>query len=208
MLTAREKFIALINSDMIVSADAIILLEGDGTNRVRTAAQLYTAGLANKIVFTGGAVQYEYGSFPKEVVIPKLLELGIKECDIVIDDKSMHTQAQAEEIVRYALGAGWRRIILIASPDHQYRAYLTFLRSILDKYPELILINAPATNLQWFSDQGWKTQFERLDQEFERIDKYSALGHLASYEEAIEYQIWKERQLMKPDESSKTISLG
>lgn len=184
---------------MIVSSDAIILLEGDGTNRVHTAANLYAEGIACKIVFTGGAVNYDYGSFPKEEVLPILLEFGVRECDIMLDDKSMHTKAQAEAIVRLAKDNGWKRIILVASPDHQYRAYLTFLRTILNEYPELILINVPARNLQWFEDKGWKTQFDRLDQEFERIEKYSSMGHLASYEEAIEYQKWKEQQLRKQD---------
>lgn len=184
---------------MIVSADAIILLEGDGKNRVQTAANLYLEGLAQKIVFSGGAINYNYGSFPKDEIIPKLIEIGVKGKDIIIDEKSMHTKAQADEIVRIAKENRWMRIILVASPDHQYRAYLTFLRTILDEKSDLILINAPAKNLKWFEDEGWRTQFERLDQEFERIEKYSSLGHLASYEEAIEYQQWKEQQLTRLD---------
>lgn len=184
---------------MIASSDAIILLEGDGMNRVQTAVGLFSEGWAHKIVFSGGAINYDYGSYPKEDVIPRLIELGVNESDIMIDDKSMHTKAQSEAIVKLARNIGWKRIILVASPDHQYRAYLTFLRTILNEYPELILINAPARNLRWFEDKGWKTQFDRLDQEFERIDKYSSMGHLASYEEAIEYQEWKEQQLTKQD---------
>lgn len=199
MLSIREKFISVINNDMIVSADAIILLEGDGKNRVQTAANLYLEGLAQKIVFSGGAINYNYGSFPKDEIIPKLIEIGVKGKDIIIDEKSMHTKAQADEIVRIAKENRWMRIILVASPDHQYRAYLTFLRTILDEKSDLILINAPAKNLKWFEDEGWRTQFERLDQEFERIEKYSSLGHLASYEEAIEYQQWKEQQLTRLD---------
>ena len=37
-------------------------------------------------------------------------------------------------------------------------------------------------------------RFERLEQEFIRIQKYSQLGHLATYGEAIDYQKWKELQ--------------
>lgn len=199
MVTLREKYIAVINNDMIVSADAIILLEGDGTNRAQTAARLYSEGMAKKVVFSGGSVNYDYGSFPKEDVIPILIKLGVNECDIIIDEKSMHTKAQADEVVHLAMDNGWKRLILVASPDHQYRAYLTFLRTILDENSELILINAPARNLRWFEDEGWNTQFDRLDQEFDRIDKYSSMGHLATYEQAIEYQKWKEQQLTKPD---------
>lgn len=197
MLTLREKYICVINNDMIVPSDAIILLEGDGVNRVSTAATLYLQGMASIIVFSGGAVNYEYGSYPKEHIIPKLLDAGVKESHIIVDDKSMQTKAQAKEIVSLAKQKNWKRIILVASPDHQYRAYLTFLRIILDNYPSLIMINAPAKNLSWFDDMGWKSQYNRLDQEFERIDKYSAKGDLANYQEAIEYHKWKEQQLKR-----------
>ena len=32
----------------------------------------------------------------------------------------------------------------------------------------------------------------KLEKEFERIEIYSKMGHLATYEQAIEYQKWKE----------------
>lgn len=197
MLTSREKFISIINNDMIASSDAIILLEGDGYNRIKTAAELYLQGVAPKIVFTGGAINYEYGSYPAKEIIPKLANSGVSESDIIIEDKSLHTKAQAEEIINLALSYGWKRLILVASPDHQYRAYLTFLGTLLRKYPQLVLINCPAQTPGWFVDVGWKSQYDRLDQEFERIEKYTAMGHLASYEEAIKYQQWKEQQLKK-----------
>lgn len=182
---------------MIASSDAIILLEGDGFNRIKTSAELYLHGLAPKIVFTGGAINYDYGSYPAKEIIPKLIYEGVKESDIIIEDKSLHTKAQANEVLTIANEFNWKKLILVASPDHQYRAYLTFLRNILDDGCKIILLNFPTMNSNWFVDQGWKTQFDRLDQEFERIEKYSQMGHLASYEEAIEYQQWKEQQLTK-----------
>ena len=84
--------------------------------------------------------------------------------------------------------------MLVASHEHQYRAYLTFLKVILDIGNDIILYNAPVRNLGWFKDLGWGIRCERLEQEFIRIEKYSQLGHLATYKEAIEYQQWKELQ--------------
>jgi hypothetical protein len=40
-------------------------------------------------------------------------------------------------------------------------------------------------------------RFDRLAAEIERIEKYSAMGHLATAEEVIEYQKWKESFLNK-----------
>ena len=51
-----------------------------------------------------------------------------------------------------AIKNSWKRLVLIASHEHQYRAYLTFLREVLDKKSDIILYNSPAENLGWFSD--------------------------------------------------------
>ena len=104
-----------------------------------------------------------------------------------------------------AMGNGWKKLALVASHEHQYRAYLTFLREVLDTKSGIILYNAPVRNLAWFVDSGWGMRFERLTAEFERIEKYSAMGHLATADEVIEYQKWKESKL---DKSSESISLA
>ena len=49
--------------------------------------------------------------------------------------------------------------------------------------------------LSWFVDSGWGMRFDRLKAEFERIEKYSAFGHLANAQEVVEYQQWKEKNL-------------
>lgn len=190
---------AIVPNDIVTSADVIVLLEGDGSNRITHAASLFHRGFAPVILFSGGAVNHEYGSFPFDEIKSKFQEAAIPEEAILVEDYSQHTQAQAVEFVKLAQLHGWERAILVASPDHQYRAYLTFLRQILDINPTIILMNSPASNLEWYNDCGWGTPIERIEQEFERIAKYSALGHLASFDEAINYQKWKEQQLRKPN---------
>ena len=59
----------------------------------------------------------------------------------------------------------------------------------------IILYNTPVRNLNWFIDSGWGIRFERLMAEFDRIEKYSAMGHLATAQEVVEYQKWKESLL-------------
>ena len=114
---------------------------------------------------------------------------------MIHEDKSLQTQQQAVEVVKMAMENGWKKLALVASHEHQYRAYLTFLREVLDTKSGLILYNAPARNLNWFIDSGWGTRFDRLSAEFDRIEKYSAKGHLATAKEVIEYQKWKESLL-------------
>ncbi len=195
MITDREKMMAIVDNDCLTKSDAAILLEGDGFFRIRKAVELYKGGFVSKIVFSGNADNKDYGSYPFEEVKPYILREGVPEEDLLHEDKSLHTQMQAVEIVKMAMDRGWRKLALVASHEHQYRAYLTFLRVVLDTKSGIILYNTPVRNLDWFVDSGWGVRFDRLTAEFERIEKYTAMGHLASVDEVIKYQKWKESLL-------------
>ena len=186
---------AIVDNDCLTRSDAAILLEGDGFFRFQKAVDLYKRGLVSKIVFSGNIIDKDYGSFPFEEVSPYILGAGVPEEDLIHEDKSQQTRQQAVEVVKMALENGWKKLALVASHEHQYRAYLTFLREVLDSKSGIILYNAPVRNLNWFVDSGWGYRFDRLLAEFERIDKYSAIGHLATASEVIEYQKWKESLL-------------
>ena len=194
MITDREIIMAIVDNDCLKPSDAIILLEGDGFHRFKKAVDLYKKGLGKKIVFSGAIVQKEYGSYPFEEVKPFILNAGVPEEDLIHEDKSLQTQQQAVEVVKMAMENGWKRLVLVASHEHQYRAYITFLRQVLDSKSGIILYNAPVRNLEWFVDSGWGMRFDRLMAEIERIEKYSAFGHLANAQEVVEYQKWKEKQ--------------
>ena len=193
-ISEREKFIILVDNDIIKKADAIILLEGDALNRCKQAASLYKYNFSNKIVFSGGITDHNYGSLPAEFILPELIKLGVKLEHIIIEDKSQNTKEQAEEVIKIVLKNNWSKIILVASHNHQYRAFLTFLKVINDLNYNLIIYNAPAKDLKWFSDGGYGTRFDQLESEFVRIYKYRQIGHLATFDEAIKYQQWKELQ--------------
>ena len=194
MITDREIIMAIVDNDCLKPSDAIILLEGDGFHRFQKAVDLYKKGYGKKIVFSGAIVQKEYGSYPFEEVKPFILDAGVPEEDLIHEDKSLQTQQQAVEVVKMAMENGWKRLALVASHEHQYRAYLTFLRQVLDSKSGIILYNAPVRNLDWFVDSGWGMRFDRLKAEIERIEKYSAYDHLANVQEVVEYQQWKEKQ--------------
>ena len=194
-LSKREKFIALVDNDGLLKSDVIVLLEGDGYNRYQKAANLYLNGMSNKIIFSGAITDYEYGSFPFEDILPKLLESGVPESAIIHEKNSKNTKEQAVEVIRLAKINNWKKIILVATHEHQYRAYLTFLKQVLKAKNEILLFNSPVRNLKWFEKNIWGRRFDNIDKEFEKIDKYMSMGHLASYEEAITYQESKEEKL-------------
>lgn len=197
MISDREKILAIVDNDCLMPSDAAILLEGDGFFRFQKAVDLYNKGIVKKIIFSGNIIDKDYGSFPFEEVKPFILEGGVPEEDLIHENVSQHTRQQAIEVVKMAMANGWKKLALVASHEHQYRAYLTFLREVLDTNSGLILYNAPVRNLNWFVDSGWGIRFERLSAEFERIERYTEMGHLASADEVIEYQKWKESLLDK-----------
>lgn len=188
---------AIVDNDCLTKSDAAILLEGDGFHRFQKAVDLYNRGLVSKIVFSGNIIDKDYGSYPFEEVKPFILKGGVPEEDLIHEDVSLHTQQQAIEVVKMSMKNAWKKLALVASHEHQYRAYLTFLRQVLDNKSGIIMYNAPVRNLNWFVNSGWGVRFDRLTAEFDRIEKYSAMGHLASAEEVIEYQKWKESLLYK-----------
>ena len=192
-MTEKEKLIILIDNDCLRASDAIILLEGDGLYRCSKAIELFHAGYSRTVVFSGGIENRDYGSIPFTEVYPILTKSGIPGSSIIHEDRSQNTREQAKEVIKLATSNKWKSLILVASHYHQYRAYLTFLREVLDTNKLLLLYNAPEKNLPWFVDTGWGKRFELLNAEFSRIDKYAALHHLATFEEAIEYQQWKEQ---------------
>lgn len=192
MLTERELFISLVDNDSIRKSDAIVLLEGDGLNRYPHAVKLFREGWAPLLVFSGGITDYDYGSFPYTEIKPLLLQAGIPEGKLYHEARSLNTHAQAEEMVKLCREQNWKKIILVASPYHQYRAYLTFLKSLQKTKSKIVIFNAPVRQLPWFTSNRWGDRYHCLQKEFDRIEKYSTFGHLATYHEAIEYQRWKE----------------
>lgn len=193
-MTDKEKFIALIGNEKLKKSEAIILLEGDGFFRCKHAAWLYQQSWAKKIIISGGIADYDYGSYPAEELLPKLIKLGVKRSDIALDEKSMNTRDQAINIIKLAIEKKWKKIILVASRYHQYRAFLTFLRAMEEARIKIQIINSPVSDLPWFVRNKWGRRIDLWKFEFEKIELYMAKGHVASFVEAFKYQEWKEGQ--------------
>ena len=97
-------------------------------------------------------------------------------------------------MMRWSSAHGWSTALLVASHYHQYRAYLTFLQAMQEHALDLCLVNAGARDLPWHRDEGWGRRIDLLETEFEKIEKYRRLGHVASFEEAVAYASRKEER--------------
>lgn len=185
-MTEREKLFFLIFNELLVKADIIVLLEGDGFARVPFAARLYQEGWALKILVSGGADNAAYGSFPARKLVAKLIKMGISSADIIVEADSQNTKEQAINVIALAKKNGWKKIILVASHYHQPRAFLTFLKAASGAKSKLRIINAPARELSWFEKNPWGRRIDLLESEMEKIERYK--DDLASFKEGIIYQ--------------------
>ncbi len=132
------------------TADAIVVLGGGmgantnatpyaemwfGADRVWHAARLYKAGRAPLVVPTG--------SGERESSLPLLLDLGVPQGAIRIEDAARNTEENARNIAKMlAAASGGRRpkILLVTSAWHMRRALLMFSRYA----PELDVVPAAA----------------------------------------------------------------
>ncbi len=186
-MTPRETFLCLIASDAPRASDAIILLEGDGLARIPKAEQLYGDHLAPLVVISGGI-----DAKPRSIPAREMLAAsGMPHGAVLLEEASRNTREQAVAIMRLAREHGWGSLIIVGSDYHQYRAFLTFLQAMREASLSLSLYNAPA-HLPWFEELGFGKPIALLEGEFERIEQYRLSGHIASYEDAIDYFSWRE----------------
>lgn len=190
-MTDREKFIVLLDNEQIQKSDTIVLLEGDGLARYKKAAMLYKKGVAPRICFSGNFDDKKSGAYVFEVIKPLLIEEGVREKDLIYENKSRNTYEQAVETMKIAQLYNWKRITIVASHYHIYRAFLTFLNQQKIMKPDLIIDIASVNDLDWYEETGYGSRIELLGTEIDKINMYQEKGHVSSYEEGIAYLKWK-----------------
>lgn len=89
-----------------------------------------------------------------------------------------HTQDEA--IVALADHRVAVPLTIVTSAYHQLRAFLTFLQ-VLPKPWDVMLYNQPCPS-----------RMDLLPSEFEKVLKYGAQGHVASYDDALTYLDWRD----------------
>jgi uncharacterized SAM-binding protein YcdF (DUF218 family) len=106
------------------------------------------------------------------------IELGVPPEAILLEPESLHTRENAEYVLEILKKHNMQRVILVTSPFHQLRTYLTFAK-VFQPY-NIEIINYYAETGEWhpltwfFSPQHRKL----VKSEQERIKKYRAKGDL------------------------------
>jgi CMP-N-acetylneuraminic acid synthetase len=101
----------------------------------------------------------------------------------VVKPRGAHTHEEAELVVASLDVTGEQDVTIVTSAYHQPRAFLTFLQVLKQagRERDIRLWNAPAPS-----------RMDKLASEWEKIRTYHARGHVASYDDGLEYLAWRD----------------
>jgi len=191
LMNDRERFSILLGNQFQEKADVLFLAAGDGNNRVPYAAKLYTDGFTPLIAIVSNDTRYDYGSSTSSDLAAELIKHGVPEDALYTEETAGNSKSESIRMIELAKEKGWKKLLLVTSPHHQYRIFLTWLQSMRDAGLELVLINAPAP-LPWFAENPWGRRVDLLEEEWKRIEDYQRKGDIASFADGIAYLEWKE----------------
>lgn len=185
---------AMIDSVPLLPGDAIVVLCGqDALARVQVAAQVFAQGGGSRIVLTGGLSDPKAGVYSADEMLGDLLGLGVSPKAVEVENQSLHTRHQAHHVLDIAEREEWVRLLVVASPYHVYRAFLTFVGALDDRgLAEAIHVLPVAASHTFWGERPPNAASKRLDllsDEMEKIVEYGARepAHLATWERAVEY---------------------
>ena len=193
-MTSKEIFIVLLSTQVLAPADALVLFAGDGIQRLSHTAKLYKQGIASRIIIISGDTRREYGSLPSSELALSLVALGVPRDIISTEETAFNTRDEAVRAIALAKECGWKSIVCISSPHHQYRAFLTLLVAMQQGGGDIRITVSPAP-LSWFSDNPWGRRIDLLEGEWKRMEEYQHKGDVASFDDGIAYLKWKEENI-------------
>lgn len=138
-------------------ADAIVAISG-GDTRARTneAIKLYENGWANRLVFSGAALDPKSPS-NAEAMREQAIQAGVPAQRIDIEEFAKNTEQNAVKTKQLVQKRSSRTIILVTSAYHQRRAGMEFEQA----FANTTVVNHPVPNdkhwppMWWTTPTGW-----------------------------------------------------
>ena len=129
--TLRESLLQAAGDFLVVSeapapADAVIVIGGNGVERITAAKRLLDNGYSRWLVISGGPTIN--GPNSAAVNRDEALEAGIPAGRLLIDDRAESTVDNAEGAARVMTARGLRTGIVLTSPYHARRTAVVFDR--------------------------------------------------------------------------------
>jgi len=105
-------------------------------DRILTAARLYRAGKAKKIIVAAGNLPWLSTVHPEAVLIKKLLlEWGVPDCAIILDTMSRNSHENVINTKRLLDQYSLNSVLLVTSAAHMPRAFALFSKAGVKVFP-------------------------------------------------------------------------
>lgn len=175
-------------------SDVIVWLQGDRFDRGNKVLELFKNNFTPKILISGNNVRAgkpgELDAFHDTNLGENkafLIKNGISENNILIDDQSINTGLHPQNVLALAKKYNWTKIILVTSPYHQLRVFLSFVKYLNENNSDVRIINQPAMDLSWDDVAGGKTKTrtELFAGELMKIEEYKE--DVATFEQGLAY---------------------
>ncbi|MDP2637192.1 MAG: YdcF family protein, partial [bacterium] len=161
-------------------------------DRASESASLFKQGFAPRILVSGNNklvgpnTRPEENDFELGLLKGYLVEHGVPEAAILIDDQSFNSLGQATNVVKIAKENGWSTLLIVVSAYHALRSFLAFVKQTRDQaWSGKIVMNAVEFPWDTIPSGRKKTAREMLQVEVEKIKKYEK--DLATVGEGLEY---------------------
>ena len=105
-------------------------------------------------------------------------QLGVPAQNVLVEGESLHTRENAEFVLEILKQRGMQRVILVTSPFHQLRTFLTFAKVFQTYRIEIVNYYADADEWKPFTWFLSKEHRRLVKSEQERIKLYRAKGDL------------------------------
>jgi uncharacterized SAM-binding protein YcdF (DUF218 family) len=142
----------------LAKADVIVAISGGETDaRTQAAVDLYHAGWAPHLIFSGAAADPTGPSNARAMADVAITD-GVPAAAIELDETSTDTAQNATNVATIMRRDGYHSLVLVTSPYHQRRAYIEFRRAL---GPSYIIINHSSYDQAWRRSDWWATPASR-----------------------------------------------
>jgi len=186
ILTQVGKY--LVVQHPVERSDLIVCLAGADVERALAGGDLFARGLAPKIFISreslpdGLETLRQRGiDYPESIdrVMMILKGLGVPESALIRNDRPMEsTFHEADAAAALVREKKYRSLILITSPTHSRRTWLTFRKALPDKEVRIAVLPTPYS--QFRAEDWWKTRryLREVILEYQKLIYYSVKGLL------------------------------
>ena len=173
----------LVVQHPLKKADIIVCLMGKPVERGLATAEIFKKGLASRILLAREELPDGYAvlgdrnvHYPesRDLLVMILKGLGVPRSACLVSDSFVESTFEEAKLIRkVVLEKGFRSLIIITSPTHTRRAWLTF-KKVFAKDDVKIMV-MPSQYSGFKPDQWWKTvkYFQEVIVEYQKLFYYT-----------------------------------